>query len=168
MNINHHNIRPTDPGITPGKVLVVDDDAVARMILSRWMAIWNLPTVFCPNALSALDVVSMAPFSLAIIDHNLPEMNGIELARRLRDALEHRGFTGTHFALHTTDFDTREAAREHGFEYFLEKPLDSADLLLALRQSGCRPDLRQDDVTGRTTRARVDLQAEPDRTAFLF
>jgi CheY-like chemotaxis protein len=160
MNTNHQTPPPRNSTRPTGRVLVVDDDAIARLILTRWMEIWDLKSVFCADASSALGPIQSLPFQLAIIDYNLPEMNGLELIRRLRESCAHHGFAAPAFALHTTDFDRREDARREGVDYFLEKPLVSADLLLAIRQSGCRPRVseRESADVNHATQLRVSLR----------
>lgn len=65
------------------KALVVDDLSVNREILAKQMAILGIETQCCasgPEALAALDDT----FDVVMTDHNMPGMDGIELAREIR------------------------------------------------------------------------------------
>ncbi|MEM9605612.1 MAG: response regulator, partial [Pseudomonadota bacterium] len=67
------------------RLLVVDDNATNRSILARQAEKWGASTVVCATPSEALDAVaSGAPFDLAVLDMHMPDMDGVELARRLR------------------------------------------------------------------------------------
>jgi PAS domain S-box-containing protein len=76
-------------GLAGRRVLIVDDNRTNRDILRRQLAVWGLS---CDEASSGTDAVRIAlraaaedrPFQLAIIDMRMPEMDGFELARRLK------------------------------------------------------------------------------------
>lgn len=68
------------------RLLVVDDHALIRQTLAEYLAL--VPDVaLCGVAASgeeALDCLASTTCDLAIVDVAMPEMNGIELVRRLR------------------------------------------------------------------------------------
>ncbi|GIV77840.1 MAG: hypothetical protein KatS3mg050_2234 [Litorilinea sp.] len=79
--------RPTPaPALLAGKrVLVVDDHENNRKILAIQTARWQMEPVTAPDARTALQLVeSEGPFDLAILDVQMPEMDGITLAQKLR------------------------------------------------------------------------------------
>jgi signal transduction histidine kinase/CheY-like chemotaxis protein len=65
------------------RLLIVDDNATNRLILTRLAESWAAKAVALPNGPAALSwVASGQTFDLAILD--MPEMSGLELATRLR------------------------------------------------------------------------------------
>jgi PAS domain S-box-containing protein len=67
------------------KVLVVDDNATNRRILSLQMQGWGLEPRATGSPREALEWARQgARFDLAILDMQMPEMNGVELAEALR------------------------------------------------------------------------------------
>lgn len=68
------------------KVLIVDDSKLARMVMAsafrRLRPEWNL--VETSNADEALATVSGGSVDIALIDFNMPGMDGLELAARIR------------------------------------------------------------------------------------
>lgn len=65
-------------------VLCVDDDPVCRSLLECTLAQAGLQTLVCDSGLSALKVVRDHAVALAVLDYDMPGMNGPELAANLR------------------------------------------------------------------------------------
>ena len=77
-------------------VLVVDGNATSRAILARILAHWGCQPVCAAGgtaALAALEEANRAgrPFRLAIIDSQIPEMEGATLVERIRERRELQG-----------------------------------------------------------------------------
>ena len=77
------------PGLDGLRVLVVDDNATNRRILEEILENWGARPVCVAGGPSALDalrrsVLDAEPFAAAIFDGMMPEMDGLELARRVR------------------------------------------------------------------------------------
>ena len=73
------------------KVLVVDDTETNREILSLQLNQWDLDVHCAESGKEALKIlndaaVKKAPFNLAILDLNMPNMDGLELANHIQNA----------------------------------------------------------------------------------
>jgi CheY-like chemotaxis protein len=73
------------PGLAGKRILVVDDNATNRRVLTLQATKWgmNARATASPNEALAW-VEKKEPFDLAILDMHMPEMDGVELARRIR------------------------------------------------------------------------------------
>src|ERR1700760_535926 len=73
------------------KVLVVDDSKLARMVMAsalrRIRPEWTL--VETANADQALAALSAEKVDIALIDFNMPDTDGLELAARIRKIQPH-------------------------------------------------------------------------------
>ena len=66
------------------KILVVEDDAVIRRMLSRILVKMGHEVAAAGDGVEALRLLDTAPFDVVITDLIMPEMEGLELIRELR------------------------------------------------------------------------------------
>jgi signal transduction histidine kinase/DNA-binding response OmpR family regulator/putative methionine-R-sulfoxide reductase with GAF domain len=74
------------PELQGKRVLVVDDNATNRRVLSLQAAKWGMKCRATGSPQEALSwLAGGEAFELAVLDMHMPEMDGIELARRIRE-----------------------------------------------------------------------------------
>jgi two-component system, sensor histidine kinase and response regulator len=118
------------------RLLIVDDNATNRKILCKQTASWNMGTTSAedgPRALEALRSAADhgAPFDMAILDMQMPEMDGMELARKIK---ADPTLASTQLVL-LTSMGQRGDAKEAGWagiEAYLTKPAKQSELYDAL------------------------------------
>ena len=109
------------------KVLVVDDLEANRIILNKQLGQLGLGVVCVESAAQALQALPDG-FDLILTDHNMPEMDGPELAQAVRDA----GVETPIILLSSNPgFARNDPAREL-FRMILQKPLPRHELFTAL------------------------------------
>ncbi len=104
------------------KILVVDDSATMRRMIVRALKKADLgdhEIVEAGNGIEGLEQVASADPDIIISDWNMPEMNGIEFLKALRE----KG-NETDFGFITTEGteDVKQLATESGASFFIEKP----------------------------------------------
>ncbi|MEQ1808144.1 MAG: response regulator, partial [Burkholderiaceae bacterium] len=114
---------PTLPiGEAPATILVVDDDAMVRLMAEEALAEAGYRVLVAASAEAGLMAFDAAPADLVLLDVLLPGMNGYEACRRLR---EHPA--GQHLPIIVmTGLDDRESiaqAFESGATDFITKPM---------------------------------------------
>jgi two-component system sensor histidine kinase/response regulator len=77
------------------RVLAVDDNEIILLYIKNYLETFSFEVVVSDNALEALNAVRTAndegrPFGLVILDWKMPHMNGIDLAKKLREMDELR------------------------------------------------------------------------------
>ncbi|MBI1816508.1 MAG: response regulator [Deltaproteobacteria bacterium] len=131
-------LRPPAPieFLTGLSVLVVDDNATNRRILNELLTHWQMRPTTVDSGEAALGCMMHAatggaPFPLVLVDAHMPEMDGFELAERIKRTPALAG--ATIMMLSSADL-LGEAARcrELGVAAFLTKPLRQSELLEAM------------------------------------
>jgi PAS domain S-box-containing protein len=79
----------TERDLRTARVLIVDDNATNRLILESYLRNWGAETESVDSGRAAIFALQRAigdgqPFGLAILDMQMPEMDGIELAQRIK------------------------------------------------------------------------------------
>jgi len=112
------------PALTGKRVLVVDDNATNRKVLALQCAKWGMHAHDTDSPAQALRRLTAGEtFDLAILDMHMPEMDGLQLARRMREA-------GAAMPLVLfSSLGRREAGDGEGlFTAYLAKPLHQSQL----------------------------------------
>ncbi|CAG9195473.1 putative Histidine kinase [Paraburkholderia caribensis] len=81
---------PTTHGIQPARILLVDDNADATEALAMLLSLDGHEVERARNGPEALSIVDSFTPDLALTDINMPEMDGHELVRRLRQLAQAR------------------------------------------------------------------------------
>ena len=67
------------------KILVAEDDEVNRAIVAKLLSNAHYETIEATNGVQALEHIEKHPdISLAILDINMPEISGLQVARKIR------------------------------------------------------------------------------------
>ena len=148
------------------RVLGVDDNATNRALLAGQLGSWGMHVDCVANASRALESLRLAqregrPYDLAILDHQMPDMDGMMLARTIKSdralaaiplvlltSVSYRGCAGE--------------AKDAGFSAFLIKPIRQSQLYDCIAgvmhlsvDSGPRRLITSDLLPEIQTRARV-------------
>ncbi|GGY27052.1 hybrid sensor histidine kinase/response regulator [Pseudoduganella albidiflava] len=109
------------------RILVVDDNQDAAETLTMALAMFGCETRTVHTAGAALDIVAAFRPDVALLDIGLPDMNGYELARRLRQA---PGGTAMKLIAITGwgQQKDREQAQAAGFDHHMTKPIELGKL----------------------------------------
>lgn len=111
--------------LTVSKVLIIDDDRMIRMTVQRGLSSEGFEVIEAANAAEGLAAVDAHRPDVALVDVFMPEMNGLELFRKIR-ALD-RKLPMIFVTSDTSSETTIEAMRLGAFDY-LAKPINIQQL----------------------------------------
>jgi signal transduction histidine kinase/CheY-like chemotaxis protein/streptogramin lyase len=120
----------------PMRILVVEDNRVNQHLILALLRKRGHTTAVAGNGVEALAAIERESFDLALMDIQMPEMDGLEAVRRIRQA---EAMTGQHLPVVAMTARAmagdREAILAAGMDDYLEKPVQLDRLDAVLRQT---------------------------------
>jgi signal transduction histidine kinase/CheY-like chemotaxis protein len=136
---------PMSPAITrpvkkrldthPVKILFIDDDPIQLDLVSKITEREGMIPHTCSHSLEALSLLQKEHFDILFSDIQMPDMNGFELVKRIRQS----GFEGAAtipiIGLSANSYASQAKYKEAGFTSFLVKPFTSGQLIETIYRS---------------------------------
>lgn len=110
------------------RILVVDDDTILRMALTRYLEKRGYAVEDVASGMEALSVFEQNPPDLVVSDVMMPEMDGFEFCRRLR-ATRSGQLVPFIFLSSKGEVDDRVQGHSIGADDYLIKPFEPRELL---------------------------------------
>lgn len=114
------------------RILIVDDDKVIRLLLSKIVQKWGHEVVLAADGAEAWDILQKEEICFIITDWMMPGMNGLELCRRIRDA----GFSHYIYIIMLTGKESKNElveGMEAGADDFVVKPFTKDELKVRIK-----------------------------------
>ena len=114
------------------KILIVDDSKAMRMIVGRTLkkaGLGDFTTVEAANGVEALEKIEQESPDLVLSDWNMPEMKGIELLAKVREAGNSVRFG---FITSESSAETLKLAKDTGADFIITKPFNAESLQTAI------------------------------------
>lgn len=116
------------------RVLVAEDNEVNRQVVGRHLERLGTTPDFAENGKQALDMALATAYDVILMDIQMPEMDGFEAVRRLREAQGAKRTPVIAMTAHAMKGD-RERCLEAGMDDYISKPIDKDLLLAALEEA---------------------------------
>ncbi len=108
-------------------ILIVDDDAVSRLLLVKTLERENMITLTATNGQDAIDKVLQHPeISLVLLDIQLPLLNGYKAVKVIK---QYRSDLPVIAQSAFTSKEDKQKAQQAGFNSYLTKPINRKELL---------------------------------------
>jgi len=137
MSINPFAVAPpaaagAEPHL-PRRVMIAEDDPMFRRILQSWLRDWGYQVTVAEDGAQAWERLQQEPSpELLILDWVMPEVNGPELCRRVRE----RGGSPYQYIMLVTGKDAKQdlvTGFDAGADDYITKPIDRDELQARLR-----------------------------------
>ena len=145
------------------RTLIVDDNDTNRAILTQQVLLLGIHSNVAENAQIALEMLKVAaiqgePYDLVLLDMNMPDMDGVALARAIT---ADPSIASVRLVLLSSEtyYQAKEAYRA-GIEYIISKPVQLSEFYNCLISlSGKRPDISSLETTQRMKDRKVRVKA---------
>jgi DNA-binding response OmpR family regulator len=107
-------------------ILVVDDEPDACNLMAKLLSALGYSVDVAYNGQTALQLIDQRQYGLAILDYQMPGMNGVDLFRRIRRA---RPDLAAVFVTGFTTIDVVFPAIEAGVLHVMSKPVNFQELV---------------------------------------
>jgi len=112
------------------KILLVEDDKILSETLIELLEDEGYNLTLAQTANEALDATYTAEFELLLLDVNIPDFNGFELLKMLRDS---GNSTPSIFLTSLNDIASLSRGFEVGADDYMKKPFDFDELLIRIQ-----------------------------------
>jgi PAS domain S-box-containing protein len=146
------------------RVLVIDDNTNNRMILEHTFKYWGIDFVGCDGGLAAIEVLNTAErFDLIIVDYHMPDIDGIETIKRIRQDSRFSVEKQAVIMLHSSsdDIAIHDAARDLNIQFSLTKPVKSDELYRLIQNIEFHPEV-DNELSNQQTLNVVDVSSQLD------
>lgn len=111
------------------KILIIDDDKDILTIITDMLSGYGYEVTTATSADEAFDLLSKSAFHLLLLDINLPDSDGFEICRQLREV----STVPVIFASARTSEDDRVTGYSIGGDDYLPKPYSMKELLVRVQ-----------------------------------
>ena len=131
--------QPADSHPPHLEVLIVDDNDVNRRILAEQVRRWGMTATVVASGRAAVEALTAAaqahrPFELVLLDANMPDMDGFEVAAEIAKRPELAGATVMMLSS-SGEYGDQARCAELGIAAYLTKPVYAANLLAAIERA---------------------------------
>lgn len=119
----------------PLRLLIAEDNVVNQRLIVRLMEKRGHTVVLAQNGKEALEVLEQQPFDIVLMDGQMPEMDGFEATRRIR---EKEKVTGAHVPIIALTAHAMQGDKERflagGMDGYVAKPLKPEELFAVIEK----------------------------------
>jgi PAS domain S-box-containing protein len=126
-NANTNHVNDELARIDNISILLVEDNNLNRMVAQNSLSYFNCKVTEATNGIVALEILRKQQFDIILMDIQMPEMDGIEATKNIRNILK---ITTPIIALTASAFKSEiEQCREAGMDDYIMKPFDEKAMI---------------------------------------
>jgi signal transduction histidine kinase/DNA-binding response OmpR family regulator len=120
-------------------ILVAEDNPTNQKYVGRLLSLWGCAVTVVSNGQEALDAAASGGYDVALMDVQMPDLDGLEVVRRLREQEARASGGQRHLRVvamtaHAMEGD-REKCLSAGMDGYVSKPIGRAELYNAMARS---------------------------------
>jgi len=116
--------------LTHANILVAEDNLVNQIMIRKFLNKWDVGKVaFANDGLEAIELFKNQDFNLILLDLQMPEMDGFEVARFIRSYPDEKKRNIPIIALTASSLiDVKDQLEEVGMDDYIPKPFNPDNL----------------------------------------
>ena len=134
----HQRLALEDMKVKPVRVLVAEDNAVNQKVVLLQLKRLGYRAEVVANGLEVLEACKRVPYDMVIMDCQMPEMDGYEATRKLREQEQGAHHTVVIALTASARAEDRERCLQAGMDDYLSKPVQYTALARDSWQMGWR------------------------------
>lgn len=138
-----------DQYLAGARILLVEDNKINQQVVMELLRQAGLRVDLAENGVEALVAIEKTPYDCVLMDIQMPEMDGYEVTRRLRQREKFKDLPVLAMTANAL-LDAREQMLAAGMNDHIPKPIDARQLLDAIRRAVCLDDGAPDNFVGAT------------------
>ena len=113
-------------------ILVIDDEVIVTQVLAQLLTRSSYKVTIALNGQQGIELFRADPADLVIVDIFMPEVDGIEVIRTLKEEKPATQFIAISGGAIRGEGDRLPEAKRLGADYTFGKPIDNKELLTAI------------------------------------
>ena len=113
-------------------VLIADDDSMFRELVAEILRLGGYKVVAAEDGQVAWDLMQKQKVDIAVLDLNMPNMDGLELTKKIRSNARYKDLPVLMLTIRAM-LDDQVAGYDRGADDYLTKPFDNKMLLARVR-----------------------------------
>lgn len=118
----------SDSALKGKTVLVVDDNEINNLVISKIFRAWGINFVFATNGLEAIDLFKNTVYDLILMDLQMPELDGFETCKKIRALESDNRYTPIIALSASSEPSSIKKAIHVGMDDFIRKPFKPTEL----------------------------------------
>lgn len=115
------------------KVLIVEDNKINQLILKKLLEKYNINADIANDGIEALELVKKEHYELILMDIKMPNMNGFETTKEIRNIKEYKEIPIIGVSAHAM-VEEKDKALRSGMDDYITKPIVPSELLQKLNK----------------------------------
>ena len=126
---------PMTEDLSDLKILAVDDNTINLLVLEEFLKMYNNNPDTVHSGWECIEMIKNNKYDIVLLDHIMPEMDGVETLRKIKENLEDVYNTTTFIAL-TANYDSEAEItyKKYGFDGYLPKPIELNKMCMLLEK----------------------------------
>jgi len=130
--------RTDEDGAAPPLVLVAEDNPINQRVIRALLEVADIQPTVVEDGLQAVEALRGGAFDLVLLDIHMPHMDGVEVVEAVRSGRAGRADVPVIALTADAMSGTRERLIASGFDDYVTKPIQPAELFAAMSQAMAR------------------------------